>query len=166
MKKIFLMLAFGALAAGTATAQEAVKSDKKARFENREDRQGNREKRNPEAMAARQLEMFDKQLDLSKKQEKQVQALSLKRTQEYQALRSRTAAPKDQRPHRETGHQEMKAINDRWEAGMKDILSKKQYAQYEANRQEMKTRRFAEKSEHGKKGDRKKGYKRPQRDNS
>ena len=166
MKKIFVMLALGVLIAGTASAQEALKSDRKARSENRnhrEDRKLKREKRSPEELAARQTEMLNKTLDLSKKQQKKVTELSLKRNQETEALRSRYAASKDQGRGRNAGlHQEMKAIHDRWEAGLKDVLSKKQYTQYEASRQEMKSRRLAGRDERGDKAGKRRTSRRDQ----
>jgi protein CpxP len=166
MKKIFAMLALGTLIAGAASAQEVVKSDRKARSENQENRKFNRQRRNPEELAARQTEMLNKKLDLSKKQQKKVQEINLKRTQETEALRSRYAAAKDQGRGRNGGlHQEMKATNDRWEASLKDILSKKQYAQYEASRQEMKSRRLAERGQRGEKAGKRKESRRDQRDN-
>jgi hypothetical protein len=59
----------------------------------------------------------------------------------------------------------MKAINDRWENELKDILSKKQQAQYEASRQEMKSRRLAGKNEKGEREGKRKELRRQQKDN-
>jgi periplasmic protein CpxP/Spy len=164
MKKIFLMLAAGLVMTGAANAQDAVKADKKARHENRESREnrhGDRERKNPEEIASRQTAMLNKKLALSDKQQKKVQEISLKRAQETEALRSRLAASQEQERGRKAGaHQEMKAINDRWEAELKDILSKKQYAQYEASRQEMKNRRLAGDSERGEREGKRKEFKR------
>jgi hypothetical protein len=59
----------------------------------------------------------------------------------------------------------MKAINDRWEAELKDILSKKQFTQYEASRQEMKARRLAGHGEKGEREGRRKELKRQPKEN-
>jgi periplasmic protein CpxP/Spy len=168
MKKIIVLLALGVLIAGTASAQEALKSDRKARSENRENREDRKLKRvrkSPEELAARQTEILNKTLDLSKKQQKKVTELSLKRIQETEALRSRYAAStsKDQGRGRNAGlHQEMKAIHDHWEAGLQDALSKKQYTQYEASHKEMKSRRLADRGERGDKADKRRASKRDQ----
>jgi periplasmic protein CpxP/Spy len=170
MKKIFAMLSLGLLMAGAASAQEVMPNDRKARFENREDRRGHRERKTPEEIATRQTEMLNKKLALSNKQQKKVQEISLKRAQETEALRSRYADSQEQARGRKAGvHQEMKAINDRWEADLKDILSKKQYTQYEASREEMKSRRLAARErgerERGEREGKRKEHKRQPRDN-
>jgi hypothetical protein len=171
MKKLFVMLSLGVLIAGTASAQNAVKADRKARFENREnreDRKGDRPRKSPEEIAARQTEMLHKKLDLSNKQQKKIQEISLKRAQESEALHNRYAAANTNeggRGRRDGVHQEMKAINDRWENELKDILSKKQQAQYEASRQEMKSRRLAGKNEKGEREGKRKELRRQQKDN-
>jgi hypothetical protein len=165
MKKIFAMLTLGLMMAGAASAQEVTPRDRKARFENREDR---RERKTPEEIAARQTEMLNKKLALSNKQQKKVQEISLKRAQETEALRSRYAGSEQQARGRKAGvHQEMKAINDRWEADLKDILSKKQYTQYEASREEMKSRRLAarDRNERGEREGKRKEHKRQPREN-
>lgn len=146
MKKIFTMLTAGLLMAGVANAQQETTSEQKPRYESREDRKGDRERRSPEEIATRQTEVLDKKLGLSDKQRRKVEEINLKRARETEALRNRFAGSQQQqqgRGRKAGGHQEMKAINDRWEAELKDILSKKQYAQYEANRQEMRSRRLA-----------------------
>lgn len=162
------MLSLGLLVAGTASAQEAPKSDKKQGHEHRQGRHGARERKNPEEMAARHTDMLDKQLDLSDKQERKVQEITLKRVQETEALRNQMMEAKGQdRSRKSMAHQEMKAINDRWEAALKDILSKKQYSQFEASRQEMKSRRLAGKGErHEREGKRKEGKRQPRENNS
>ncbi|MGV3502687.1 MAG: hypothetical protein ACO1O1_03215 [Adhaeribacter sp.] len=167
MKKIMLMLSFGLLVAGTASAQESPKTEKKGRFEHRQDHRGSRERKTPEQMASRHTEMLSKQLDLSNKQERKVQEITLKRAQQTEALRSRMMEAKGQdRSQRSLAHQEMKAINDRWEADLKDILSKKQYSQYEASREEMKSRRLAGKEDKHKHEGRKEGKRQPRENNS
>lgn len=158
MKKILLMLSFGLMVAGTANAQENIKPGKKEHGEHHQDRRGNRERKNPEEMAARHTEMLSKQLNLSDKQKSKVQEITLKRSQESEALRHRMMEAKAQDQHqRSLAHQEMKAINDRWEADLKDILSKKQYSQFEASREEMKNRRLAGKGEKHKQEGKKEG---------
>lgn len=141
------MLTAGLLLAGVASAQEATQPERKPRYENREDRKGDRERRSPEEIASRQTEVLDKKLGLSDKQRRKVGEINLKRAQETEALRSRFSGSQQQqqqgRGRKAGGHQEMKTINERWEAELKDILSKKQYAQYQASRQEMRSRRLA-----------------------
>ena len=117
-------------------------------------------------MASRYTEMLSKQLDLSNKQERKVQEITLKRAQETEALRSRMVEAKGQdRSQRSIARQEMKAINDRWEADLKDILSKKQYSQYEASREEMKTRLAGKGGKHQHEG-RKEGKRQSRENNS
>ncbi|MGV3639506.1 MAG: hypothetical protein ACO1NZ_03235 [Adhaeribacter sp.] len=162
MKKIMLMLTFGLLAAGTVSAQDTPKPEKKEGMEHRHERRANRERKNPEEMAARHSEMLSKQLNLSDKQERKVREITLKRSQESEALRNRMMEAKGQdKSQRALAHQEMKAINDRWEAELKDILSKKQFSQFEASRKEMKNRHFAEKGEKHKKDGKKEGKRQP-----
>lgn len=162
------MLSLGLLVAGTASAQQTVKPDKKQGLEHRQGRHSARERMNPEEIAARHTQMLDKQLDLSAKQERKVQEITLKRAQETEALRNRMMEAKGQdRTQRSLAHQEMKAVNDRWEAALKDILSKKQYSQFEASRQEMKSRRLAGKGEkHQREGKRKEGKRQLREHNS
>ena len=161
------MLSFGLLVAGAASAQETVKSDKKRGFEHRQGHHEARERKTPEEIASRHTDLLAKQLDLSNKQERKVQEITLKRAQETEALRNRMMEAKGQdRDHRSMAHQEMKAINDRWEAELKDILSKKQFSQFEASRQEMKSRRLAGKEERHQLEGKRKEDKRQQRENN
>lgn len=168
MKKIFAMLTAGLLMAGVASAQQGPATERKPRHENQEGRKGDRERRSPEQLASRQTAVLDKQLGLSNKQRRKVEEISLKRAQETEALRSRFAEARQQQQGRgrKAGmHQEMRAINERWEAELKDILSKKQYSQYEASRQQMKSRRLAGEGARGERDGRRKEIRRQSREN-
>lgn len=135
MKKIIVMLSLGVLIAGASFAQNAPKRERKNRIENRDQ---SRIKRTPEERAARQTEMLSKKLDLSAKQKRKLEALNLKHNQELAALRTnKTGAYNRDRGQRE----EMQKLRVQWESELKDILNKKQYAQYEAERSERKNRR-------------------------
>jgi periplasmic protein CpxP/Spy len=150
MKKLIVMLTLGLLVTGSSFAQTAPQKDKKQRMEQRGKRvQENR--KTPEQMAAKRTEMLTKKLDLNKSQQKKLQALNLKQAQEMQAMR----AQRGEATNRESMRSERKASKARYEAELKDILNKKQYAQYEAHREEMRAR-YEQKREHrkGQRGER------------
>lgn len=129
------MLAMGALMAGTTYAQEAPKKERKHRAEQRGERM-QRQKKSPEEMAAKRTEMLTKKYDLNKSQQKKLQALNLKHAQEKHALHANRGEARDHRSARG----EMQASKARYEAELKDILNKKQYAQYEADKAEKHAR--------------------------
>ncbi|WP_242929436.1 hypothetical protein [Pontibacter vulgaris] len=148
MKKIIAMLALGALMAGTTYAQTtAPQKERRHRTEQRGKRV-QKYKKSPEEIAAKRTEMLAKKLDLSKRQQKKLQELNLKRAQEMQANRGEARDRKSMRSDRQ-------ASKARYEAELKDILNKKQYAQYEAHREEMKVK-HAQKRDHrkGERGER------------
>lgn len=141
------MLAMGALMTGATYAQEAPQKDRKHRTE----RRMHKAKKSPEEMAARRTEMFTKKYDLNKSQQKKVQALNLKFAKEKHELHKNRGEARDHRSMRG----EMQASRARYEAELKDILNKKQYAQYEADKAEMRTK-HEHKREHrkGERGER------------
>lgn len=167
MKKIFTILTFGLLMAGVANAQEEPASGRKPRHEHREDWKGDRERRSPEEIASRQTEVLDKKLGMSNKQRRKVEEISLKRAQETEVLRSRFAGSQQPqgRGRRAGLHQQMRAINERWEKELKAILTKKQYAQYQDSRQQMRSRRFAGEGPRGEREGKRKELKRQPRVN-
>lgn len=127
------MLAFGMLVTGSAFAQETTKKEKKQRVERTEVRKVRKQKADPEERANRQAEMLSKKLALSETQQNQLQELNKKKAQELQALNDKY----DRSDARnEARRAERKAIQDRWQADLKSILSEKQYATYEADRKE------------------------------
>ncbi|GAB3202587.1 hypothetical protein ABID22_002711 [Pontibacter aydingkolensis] len=129
MKKIIAMLAMGLMITGAAYAQDAPKKDKKQRTEQRGERM-QKQKKSPEEMAAKRTEMLTKKYDLNKSQEKKLQALNLRHAQEKHALHANRGEARDHRSARG----EMQGSKARYEAELKDILNKKQYAQYEADK--------------------------------
>jgi periplasmic protein CpxP/Spy len=145
MEKIIAMLSLGVLMAGTTYAQTtAPQKERKQRTEQRGERV-QKNKKTPEEKAARHTEMLTKKLDLNKSQQRKLQALNLKRAQEMQAMH----ANRSEASNRKAMRSERKESKARYEADLKDILNKKQYAQYEAHREEMKAK-HAEKRDHHK----------------
>ena len=131
------MLSLGVLIAGTSFAQNAPRKERKSRIENRDQRR-DLKKKSPAERAAKQTETLSQKLDLSARQKRKVEELNLKQNQELEALRSKNniANRRDK-----TQRQEMRRLKAEREEALKDILSKKQYAKYEADRKEMRDRR-------------------------
>lgn len=115
-------------------AQQAPQKERKHRTEQRDgkDRKGNR---TPEERAARQTEKMSKELGLNKSQTRKLQALHLKQMQQREAMR---AQYKEGDKRNKNQRQEMKTSREQWDAELKDILTKKQYAQYQEKREEMR----------------------------
>lgn len=131
MKKLVAMMALGMLVAGSAYAQETSQKEKKQRTEHRAKKGTRIQKADTEARATKQTEMMAKRLELSDAQEKELQVLNMRRTQELQALKVKY----DKSDARnEAQRAERKAIQERWHADMKEVLNEKQYAQYKADR--------------------------------
>ena len=147
MKKIIVMLSLGVLVAGTSFAQNAPHKDKKSRTEHRRERDSfkDRERKSPEERATLRTERLSKQLDLNKSQTRKLQALNLKHAQEMEAMRAQYKNADKRGKNREA----IKASHAKWEAELKDILNKKQYAKYEAERNEMRARREGKGHERG-----------------
>ncbi|WP_439880452.1 hypothetical protein ACSX1A_14995 [Pontibacter sp. MBLB2868] len=132
MKKIIAILSLGVLMAGTTYAQTTPQKERKHRTERKQ-----KQKRSPEEMAAKRTEMLTKKLDLNKSQQKKLLALNLKHAQEKQAMMQ---ANRGEVRNHENMRSERQANRARYEAELKDILNKKQYAQYEADKAEMHAR--------------------------
>lgn len=134
MKKTLMVLALGVLVAGSSLAQQAPQKERKHRTEQR-DRKDRKGSRTPEERAARRTEKMGKELGLNKSQTRKLQALNLKKMQQREGMRAQyKAGDKRSRDQR----QEMKATREKWDAELKDILTKKQYAQYQEQRKEMR----------------------------
>ena len=137
MKKIIVMLSLGVLIAGTALAQNAPRKERNSRIENRDQRRVH-QKKTPAERAAKQTEVLSQKLDLSARQKRKVEALNLKHNQEMEALRSKNnIATRRNKAQRE----EVRRLRAEREEALKDILNKKQYAKYEADRKELRNRR-------------------------
>ena len=134
MKKAFLVLALGIMVAGSTVAQQAPQKERKSRTEQRDGhiRKGNR---TPEERAARQTEKMSQELGLNKSQTRKLQALNLKQMQQREAMRSQF---KEEGRRDRSQRQEMKTAREQWNAELKDILTKKQYAQYQEKREQMR----------------------------
>lgn len=131
--------------AGTTYAQTAPQKERKHRTDQRGEYR-HKHKKSPEEMAARRTEVLTRKLDLNKSQQKKLQALNLKHVQERQAMMQ---ANRGEVRNRENMRSERQASRARYDAELKDILNKKQYAKYEAERNEMKAKRN-QKHEHRK----------------
>ncbi|MFD2248618.1 DUF4890 domain-containing protein [Pontibacter ruber] len=144
MKKIVVMLTLGLLVTGSSFAQNTTAQENKPRTEHRGHR-GDKARKSPEEMATRRTEKMVQTLNLNKSQQRKLQALNLKRAQEMQAMH----AKRGEATSRQSMRSEKKASKARYEAELKDILNKKQYAKYEAQREEMRARQ-EQKHEHRK----------------
>lgn len=100
----------------------------------RKDKDHKKGKHDGRTAAQRQQQRLDrmtKELDLSKKQQEKVAKIFQDQQQQMQQLRGRQqGADRSQRVA------EFKLIHERTDKQLKDVLSKKQYAQLEAKRQE------------------------------
>ncbi|MBF9255212.1 DUF4890 domain-containing protein [Pontibacter sp. 172403-2] len=134
MKKVVIALSFGILMAGSSFAQSAPQQEAKFRTEHR-NRKDKGDRKSPEERAAQRTEKLSKQLGLSKSQEKKLLALNLENIREMQAMRANHNKG-DKRSTEQREH--LKASREKRDAALKDILTKKQYAQYQQQREEMK----------------------------
>ncbi|WP_187264471.1 DUF4890 domain-containing protein [Pontibacter beigongshangensis] len=147
MKKIIVMLSLGVMVAGASFAQNAPQKEKKNRTEYRADREHKKHNRNPEARAQKQTERMAQRLNLNKSQQKKLQALNVQHAKDMQALQAKY---KDADRANSNMRDERKALHAKREAEMKSILNKKQYAQYEAEKSQMRARRQERGQERGK----------------
>lgn len=136
MKKIIAALALGILVTGSTFAQTSPQKEGKHRAEHRSERK-DKVKKSPEDRAKLKTEKLSKQLDLNSLQTKRLMALNLKQAQEMQAMRAQHQKGEKRNPQQ---REQMKAAHARWNAELKDILTKKQYAQYEATREEQRAK--------------------------
>lgn len=150
MKKILAMLFVSAMIAGSSFAQQAPQKarHKKAHTE-KQDGKYKQSRLSPEERAARRTEKMTQELGLNKAQAKKLQALHLKQVahrKEMHALQKERHAE-----NREQRKEEMKAAHQQWQADLKDILTEKQYTQYQQQHEEMRTQH---KAGHGREGNR------------
>ncbi|WP_205504578.1 hypothetical protein [Rufibacter psychrotolerans] len=139
MKKILAMLSLGVLVAGTSFAQTVAPQPegRKHRLENRHQKpRADRERKTPEQWAAARTARLDKQLDLSKAQEKKITALFLEQSKEREQLRANRQPGERKDPQLKASRKEAHA---KWEAELQKILTKKQYATLEASRKEKRS---------------------------
>ena len=143
MKKYVAIIALGLAIAGTSQAQNAPQRNNNAKnpySQNRsESKDNNQYQRNdnrkdeisPEQQASQRTEMLSQKYGLNSKQKKQLHALNLKYAHEiegpnnsYNQVGERN---KKQQP-------EMQRTQANWDKEFKGIVSKKQYAKYEADK--------------------------------
>ncbi|AMM49949.1 hypothetical protein TH61_00445 [Rufibacter sp. DG15C] len=152
MKKLILMLSMGVLFAGTSFAQDAPQKVRKERSEQRVRKDGQERVRiSPEERAAKRTQMMTKKYDLNKSQQAKLQALFLKQSNEMAAQRSNRLEATQKDPAQ---RQARKAKQEQYNAEIKRILTKKQYAQFEADRKEMKEKHAAKKGQRPGRGQR------------
>ena len=150
MKKYVAMIALSLAIAGTSQAQNAPQRNNssnnrygqeqrdkndKSDYQRDDDRQANI---SPAQRATQRTEMLSQKLDLSSKQQKKLQALNLKQAQQMENLDRQYA---NSNGRNEQQNREMQRLRNNWEKEFKSIVSKKQYAQYEQERQQMQARR-------------------------
>ena len=142
MKKLLLMISMGVLFAGTSFAQDAPQKVRKERSEQRMRKDGQeRVRKSPEEKAARRAQLMAKKYDLNKSQQAKLQALFLKQSNEMAAQRSNRLEATQKDPAQ---RQARRAQQKQYNAELKRILTKKQYAQFEADRQERKAKHNTE----------------------
>jgi hypothetical protein len=146
MKKIIAVLSLGMLVVGSSYAQTVPQEDQRDQKKRTEYRtaQGDKIKRSPEEMARIKTERLSQKLDLSATQKNQLQALNMRQAEEMKAMRESYKGTEDKAKMREA----KKANHDKWQSELKSILTEKQYAQYEADRAEMRKKRGEKKPGH------------------
>lgn len=161
MKKQLFSLALilglaSSYAADTFAADFKDKDRREVRQDGRKD-DGKGRKKDGRTAAQRQqqhLTRMTKELDLSKKQQEKVAKIFQDQQQQMQALRGRQQQGAD----RNQRMAEAKLIHERTDKQLKDVLSKKQYAQLETKRQERLKQMQQRRSQHdGRRGDFKQG---------
>lgn len=160
MKKQLFSLALilslaSSFAADTFAADFKDKDRREVRQDGRKD-DGKDHKKGRRDDAQRQQQRLDrmsKELDLSKKQQEKVAKIFQDQQQQMQQLRGR-----QQGANRGKQLAEAKQIHERTDKQLKDVLSKKQYAQLEAKRQEHLKQMQQRRGQHdGRRGDFKQG---------
>ncbi|OON67248.1 hypothetical protein [Hymenobacter sp. CRA2] len=134
-----LILGLAGSFAGSSFAADFGKDHDKDRRALRQDRdrdgrqdKGRKQDRKDDAQRRQQrLDRMAKELDLSKKQQEKVAKIFQDQQQQMQALRGRS-----QGADRGARMADAKRIRETGDKQLKDVLSKKQYAQFEAKRQE------------------------------
>ncbi|QHL86980.1 hypothetical protein GU926_05825 [Nibribacter ruber] len=152
MKKLILMLSMGVLVAGSSFAQDGPQKVRKERSEHHVRKDGQeRVRKSPEERAAKRTEMMAKKYDLNKSQQSKLQALFLKQSNEMAAQRSNRLEATQKDPAQ---RQARKAQHEQYNNELKKILSKKKYAQFEADRKEMKEKQASKRGQRQGRGQR------------
>lgn len=130
-----LLFGFSASIVGTSLAADLRQDDGRQRRQGREQRQDRRQDHDRRGQLSaqerqRRTDELAKELDLSKKQKSKVEKIFQEQQQQMQALRGRSGQDRSQQMS------EFKRIRENTDKQLKDALSKKQYAQLEAKRQE------------------------------
>ena len=161
-KQLFsLALLLGLSASYAADTFAADFKDKDRRELRQDDGRGRKDhKKGPHdgrTAAQRQQQRLDrmtKELDLSKKQQEKVAKIFQDQQQQMQQLRGQQQAGAD----RSQRMAQAKQIHERTDKQLKDVLSKKQYAQLEAKRQEQLQKMQQRRGQHdGRRADFKQG---------
>lgn len=118
MKKTLLILALAVMGTGVASANTTIATY----FQQGQGPQGTPEER-ATAMTGRMNEV----LTLTAEQTPKIQAINLKRIQEQAAIREKAAGD------REAMMTQMRALNEKYSAEFKTVLTAEQYTKYEAN---------------------------------
>ncbi|GAB3841438.1 hypothetical protein [Hymenobacter jeollabukensis] len=155
-----LILGLAGSFAGNSFAADFGKGKDKDRRELRQDGRKDGDKdhkkgRRDDAQHQQQrLDRMAKELDLSKKQQEKVAKIFQDQQQQMQALRGQQQASAD----RSQRMAQAKQIHERTDKQLKDVLNKKQYAQFEAKRQERMKQMQQRRGQHdGRRGDFKQG---------
>lgn len=154
-KQLFSLALILGLASSFAADTFAADVKEKDRREVRQDGRKDHKKGHQDAAQRQQqrLDRMTKELDLSKKQQEKVAKIFQDQQQQMQQLRGR-----QQGTDRSKQMAEFKQIHERTDKQLKDVLSKKQYAQLEAQRQERLKQLQQRRSQHdGRRGDFKQG---------
>ena len=139
MKKMLVVLAAFALTAGAASAQTTPQAGRMGQGRTQD------AARTPEQRADMQTKRLTQQLSLSADQSAKVRELALAENQELQALRGKFASADS----RKGAGQEMKAIQEKYDAQLKSVFSAEQYTKYLQMREERMDKR-KEKMKEGK----------------
>ena len=93
----------------------------------------------PAAMADRQIEQMKETLNLSEEQEKQLREIMIQNSEEMQQMRGNTqgAGTGD----REAMREQMQQMRDKQNEKMKSVLTDEQWETYQAQQEEMRSRR-------------------------
>ncbi|WBA42197.1 hypothetical protein [Hymenobacter canadensis] len=132
MKKMLVLLAALALSAGTTFAQTTPAPTTRMGAGRMQDAA-----RTPEQRADMQTKHLTKQLGLSADQSAKVQTIALAENQELQALRGKYASADT----RKGAGQEMKAVQEKYDAQLKGVFTAEQYAKYTQMREDRMDKR-------------------------
>lgn len=126
-----LLLSLGTSFAGSSFAATTAASGQEQR-QDRDPATGKGDKKDQRGAQHQQhrLDQLAKDLNLSSKDKAKVEKIFQEQQQQMQALRSRSGSDRSQ------AMAERQRIQESTDKKLKDVLSKKQYAQYEAKRQD------------------------------